>query len=452
MKTLDEYKALPVDEARYEELAPQFVEIVKKLDKSALFGRIISTSLDICSKCGACVKECPIYLGSGEQRLYNPIVRTNLLRKLIKQQTSLSGKLSRRLFNKQFQGADLKALAESMYRCTLCRRCSEFCTFRVDNALMVREGRVLLGSLGIAPRELREDGVDKQLAVGTATGMTKEAFLGILRFMEDDIRERKGKTIRFPVDRKGADMLVMHNAGDYLSFMGDVMGMTEVLDAVGADWTLNSGFNDVVNYGLFFSDDYLVKIMKRHLEAAENLGVKTLVVGECGHAYKTLKLFARLQYPEGRVPFEIKSILQVTDEYLRKGELHLNPEKNPEPVTFHDSCNLARMGGIYDEPRRILKASCKDFREMQPNRELNYCCGGGAGFALMSGDKFLDFRMKIAGKMKIDQVKATEARKVVSACSNCKAQLRELLQYYGLDRQGVTHSGVHELVANALVD
>jgi len=396
------------------------------------------------------VKHCPIYLASGEQRLYNPIVRTNLLRKL-RQHTTVTGKLVH-LLNNQFSGTDLKALAENLYRCTLCRRCSEFCTFKVDNALMVREGRVLLDSLGIAPRELREDGTDKQLTVGTATGMTKEAFLGILRFMEDDVRERKGKTIRFPVDRKGANMLVMHNAGDYLSFMGDVTGIAEVLDSVGADWTLNSGFNDVVNYGLFFSDDYLRKIMKRHLEVAENLGVKTLVVGECGHAYKTLKIFARLLYPKGRVPFEIKSILQVTDEYLRKGELHLNPEKNPEPVTFHDSCNLARMGGLYEEPRRILRASCKDFREMYPNQELNYCCGGGGGFAIMSGHNFLDFRMKIAGKMKIDQVKATEARKVVSACSNCKAQLRELIQYYGLDRQGVTHSGVHELVANALIE
>jgi Fe-S oxidoreductase len=450
LRALDDYMALSVDDAEYEELLPQFIELVKRLDKSSLFGRILSTSLDICSKCGACVKHCPIYLASGEQGLYNPVVRTNLLRKLLRQQTTLTGKLLH-LFNSEFGGTDLKALAENLYRCTLCRRCTEFCTFKVDNALIVREGRVLLSSLGIIPRELREEGTDKQLTLGTATGMTKEAFLDILRFMEEDIQERKGKTIRFPVDRKGADMLVMHNAGDYLSFMADVTGIAEVLDAVGANWTLNTGFNDVVNYGLFFSDDYLRKIMKRHLEAAENLGVKTLVVGECGHAYKTLKVFAKLMYPKGRVPFEIKSILQVTDEFLRKGELHLNAEKNPEPVTLHDSCNLARMGGLYEEPRRILKASCKDFREMYPNRELNYCCGGGGGFAIMSGRNFLDFRMKTAGKMKVDQIKATGAKKVVSACSNCKAQLRELLQYYGLDRQGVTHSGVHELVANALV-
>jgi Fe-S oxidoreductase len=396
------------------------------------------------------VKHCPIYLASGEQSLYNPIVRTNLLRKLFRRHTTPTGKLLN-LFNHQFEGTDLKALAENLYRCTICRRCSEFCTFKVDNALIVREGRVLLDSLGIAPRELREDGTDKQLAVGTATGMTKDAFVSVLRFMEDDIRERTGKTMRFPVDRKGADMLVMHNAGDYLAFMGDVMGIAEVLDAAGANWTLNTGFNDVVNYGLFFSDNYMLEIMKRHCEVAENLGVKTLVVGECGHAYKTLKIFAKLLYPNGRVPFEIKSILQVTDDYLRQGKLRLNPEKNPEPVTFHDSCNLGRMGGLYEEPRRILRASCKDFREMYPNRELNYCCGGGSGFAIMSGPNFIDFRMKIAGKKKIDQVKATGAKKVVSVCSNCKAQLRELIQYYELDKQGVTFSGLHELVANALV-
>ncbi|MGA2784027.1 MAG: (Fe-S)-binding protein [Candidatus Bathyarchaeia archaeon] len=452
MKKIDAYRCLPVEDRKYEDSAKRFGDAIRSFDESDIFARIIRTSLEICTKCGACVNECPIYLASGKEIIYNPVFRTNLIRRVIKNSSHQNARLRFRR-GSSVSGEDVKAIAENVYRCTLCRRCAEFCTFKVDNALINRQMRVLLAEkFGIAPRELAEDGAQKQLTTGTATGMTKEAFLGILRFMEDDVRERKGKTIRFPVDRKGADMLVMHNAGDYLSFMGDVTGIAEVLDAVGADWTLNSGFNDVVNYGLFFSDDYLRKIMKRHLEVAENLGVKTLVVGECGHAYKTLKIFARLLYPKGRVPFEIKSILQVTDEYLRRGELHLNPEKNPEPVTFHDSCNLARMGGLYEEPRRILRASCKDFREMQPNRELNYCCGGGAGFALMTGRSFLDFRMKIAGKMKIDQVKATEARKVVSACSNCKAQLRELLQYYGLDRQGVTHSGVHELVANALVD
>jgi len=450
MKPEDEYKALPVDDAKYDELAPQFIEAIKKLNKSTVFGRILSTSLDICSKCGNCVEHCPIYLASGKQRLYNPIVRTNLLRKLFRQHTTPTGKLLN-IFNRhKFEGADLKALAESVYRCTICRRCSEFCTFKVDNALIVREGRVLLDSLGLAPRELREDGAAKQLALGAATGMNKDAFLGILRFMEDDIHERTGKTIHFPVDQKGADMLVIHNAGDYLAFMGDVMGVAEVLDAASASWTLNTGFNDVVNYGLFFSDDYLVKILKRHCEEAERLGVKTLVVGECGHAYKVLKLFAKLAYADGRVPFEIKSILQVTDDYLREGKLRLNPEKNPEPVTYHDSCNLGRMGGLYEEPRRILRASCKDFREMSPNRELNYCCGGGSGFAIMSGPGFLPFRMNVAGKMKVDQIKATGAKKVVSVCSNCKAQLRELIQHYGLDKQGVTFSGLHELVANAL--
>jgi len=451
MKAEDEYKALPVDDAKYDELAPQFVEAIKKLNKSTVFGRILSTSLDICSKCGACVEHCPIYLASGKQRLYNPIVRTNLLRKLFRQHTTPTGKLLYTFSRHQFEGADLRALAESVYRCTICRRCSEFCTFKVDNALIVREGRVLLDSLGIAPRELREDGADKQLTIGAATGMNKDAFLGILRFMEDDIHERTGKTIHFPVDRKGADMLVLHNAGDYLAFMGDVMGIAEVLDEVGASWTLNTGFNDVVNYGLFFSDNYLVKILKRHCEEAERLGVKTLVVGECGHAYKVLKLFAKSVYADRPLPFEIKSILQVTDDYLREGRLRLNPERNPEPVTYHDSCNLGRMGGLYEEPRRILKASCKDFREMRPNRELNYCCGGGSGFAIMAGPAFLPFRMKIAGKMKVDQISETGAKKVVSVCSNCKAQLRELIQYYGLDQQGVTFSGLHELVANALV-
>lgn len=452
MQKIDAYRCLPVEDQKYEDSAKRFGDAMRNFDKSDIFARIIRTSLEICTKCGACVNECPIYMASGKETIYNPVFRTNLIRHVIKNSSHRNARLR---FHRgpSLSGEDVKATAESVYRCTLCRRCAEFCTFKVDNALINRQMRVLLADqFGIAPRELAEDGAQKQLKTGTATGMTETAFLDIVQFMEKDIQERKGKAVPFPVNRKGAEILVMHNAGDYLSFVEDVEGIAEVLDAAGVDWTLNTKFNDVVNYGLFFSDQNLSKIMKRHLQVAEELGVKTLVVGECGHAYKALKIFAKLHYHSGQVPFQIKSVLEVTDELLQDGKIHLNRDMNPQPVTYHDSCNLGRMGGLYEEPRRILRASCKDFREMLPNRELNYCCGGGSGFAVMTHGNFMEWRMKVAGKMKIEQIKATGANMVVSACSNCKAQFRELLQYHGLTNQGVVSSGVHELIANALME
>ena len=141
----------------------------------------------------------------------------------------------------------------------------------------------------------------------------------------------------------------------------------------------------------------------------------------------------------------MKNILQVTADYIKQGKIRLNKEANPEPVTYHDPCNLCRMSGIVEEPRIILKAVCKDFREMVPNRGENYCCGGGGGVVLETASH--DYRMEVAGRMKVDQIRQTGAKLVATACSNCKVQLSHLIDYHQLDVQWV---GVHDLVGNAL--
>ncbi|MDW8045603.1 MAG: (Fe-S)-binding protein [Nitrososphaerota archaeon] len=440
---LDEYRALATKQEGYEEAAKRFYDEVDRVSKNRW--KIIKTSLDLCSRCGACSEECPYYNVTREE-IYNPIYRVNLLRELYSRNYGVFGRLRRSLGRNRVSPEEIQALSENLYRCTMCRRCSLFCTFKVDNSLIVREGRVILSNLGIAPREI-DEGVRMQLSVGTVTGMTRDGFLDIINFMKEEIKEKKGKSIDIPIDRKGVEMLLLHNSGDYLSFMEDVMGITEVLEAAGASWTLNTEFNEAVNYGLYYSDDILLRILKKHLEVARKLEVKRIVIGECGHAYKALKIFKRL-LPEESKDFEILSILQVTDDYIRRGKLNLDPTKNKEPVTLHDSCNFARMGGIIEEPRRILKACVMDFREMYPNREYNYCCGGGSGLGLITHNKFLEWRMKVAGRKKVDQIKATGAKIVASSCANCKIQFRELIRYYNLDCR---YSGIHELVANALV-
>jgi Fe-S oxidoreductase len=58
-----------------------------------------------------------------------------------------------------------------------------------------------------------------------------------------------------------------------------------------------------------------------------------------------------------------------------------------------------------------------------------------------------EVRMK-AGRKKVEQIQRTGAKWVVTACENCKAQLRDLNEHYKLD---VEIKGVIDLVADALV-
>ncbi|MCI0475593.1 MAG: hypothetical protein L0Y55_05050, partial [Anaerolineales bacterium] len=102
-------------------------------------------------------------------------------------------------------------------------------------------------------------------------------------------------------------------------------------------------------------------------------------------------------------------------------------------------------GWIVDQPRQILRAFVKDYVEMTPGGAENYCCGGGSG--IVSLDEVHDYRMKIVGKTKADQIRATGASIVVSPCANCKKQLREIVEFYKLPVQVI---GLHDLILKAI--
>ena len=93
-----------------------------------------------------------------------------------------------------------------------------------------------------------------------------------------------------------------------------------------------------------------------------------------------------------------------------------------------------------------MQASCQDFREMYPNRGENWCCGGGGGLSAM--DSILDFRMNISGKKKMEQILETGAKYVAAACSNCKRQLMQLMEYHEED---IAVGGVHDMLSRSIL-
>ena len=57
--------------------------------------------------------------------------------------------------------------------------------------------------------------------------------------------------------------------------------------------------------------------------------------------------------------------------------------------------------------------------------------------------------MNVGGKVKADQIRATEADIVIAPCANCKKQLREVCEDHGLDHVRVV--GLHDLLVKAIV-
>jgi Fe-S oxidoreductase len=341
---------------------------------------------------------------------------------------------------------DIDEMAESFYRCTACRRCSLECPMGIDHGLIVHLGRYILSEIGIVPKALQVSVREQLHGISHNTSAVPvPALIDNLEFMEEELEELKGVKIKFPVDKTDVDYVFFPAVSDYLMECDTLMGNAAVLYAAGdADnWSIGTGFFDGINYGLFYSDHVLEHIIKRLVAEVDRLRGKVILIGECGHASRSAKHYVP-QFA-GASKYPVMNFMEYTLQALREGRLDLDPEAIPETVTYHDPCNISRSGWVVEQPREILRAICKNFVEMTPHGINNYCCGGGGG--TVSVDETHEYRMKIAGKVKADQLRRTGAQIVCTPCANCKKQLRELVKYYELPVEVV---GLHDLVLRAI--
>jgi Fe-S oxidoreductase len=457
----------PENKAQEKEYVDKFVAGLAKLlqaNNNWTFLQPLTLSLENCVKCQTCNDACPVFTASGGNDLYRPTYRSEIWRRLVKKYVKPGGK-----FFAKFTGdidlnwTTISRLYELCYRCTLCRRCAQTCPIGVDNGLITHELRKLFSQeLGWAPKELHDKGTVLQLGVGSSTGMNPLVVKDNMEFIDEDMTEETGIEVESPWDKEDADVLLIHNAGEILSWPENPGAFAIILNAAGIDWTLSSkeiGY-DGVNYGLFYDDFQLARIALKHAQTAKELKVKKIVMGECGHQHKAMMTVSdRILTGDMSIPRE--SCMTLLEEIVFSGKIKFDPSKNDFPVTLHDPCNITRNLGIVQPQRRILKYLCPQFREMTPHGVENYCCGGGSGFAVMSGNNFTDWRVSVAGRVKFKQFldafadqPGPEVKKYVCApCSNCKGQIRDILQYYdALEKSGITYGGLVELIVNAMVD
>jgi Fe-S oxidoreductase len=404
--------------------------------------------MDICAKCGTCASVCPVYYGSEEKSL-NPVERSNLIRRIYNRQNTLSGRLLSRLSgNGAVNEEEIEKWAQYFYECTGCRRCATYCPFGIDNSVITRKGRAIVDKLGKTPETMSKV-VQISLETGNTDGASPAALKEAVRFLEEEMEEEHGIQIKIPVDVVGADYFYVPPSGDVLVNPEATTGVAKVFHALGmADkWTMSSSCFDGANYGLFNGNDADMKAdNKRYVDEAKRLQCKVMLMGECGHAYRIMKMIMEKAKWWGDLPFEIINCMEWTAEHIKQGKFQFDQSKNPQPVTYHDPCNFGRSCGIVEEPRTILKASCQDFREMYPNRGDNWCCGGGGGLSAM--DDIQEFRMNVSGTKKMEQIRETGATYVATACSNCKRQLTQLMEYH---KEEIEIGGVHDMLSRSIM-
>ncbi len=396
------------------------------------------TAFEVCARCGICTEACHYYVADPKPENM-PAAKAEQLRKVYRaEHDPLS-----RLFP-AWTGAErlteerIAALAETaFYRCTLCYRCTVNCPMGLDTPLLMATVRAMASATGNAP-EILEMLADAAIEKGNDPSFYIELFRETIKDLEIELQALTGNPLaRIPIGKKGAKILYVALAGAHT-----ILPAAAVFETVGEDWTLS--IFEASNYGVFLGDASKAKqIAKRIVDEANELGVEEIVISECGHAYYAMRWVAPNWFGEA-FRFRVRSIVEVLAEYIRDGRLKLDPNANPEPIAYHDSCNLGRKGGVFEEPRIILMAAAKEFLELNPNREEAYCCGGGSG--LVALPEAYDLRM-IAGKPKAEQVRRSGAKIVAAACENCRLQLGDLSGHYGL---GVGVTSLTDLVVRAM--
>jgi Fe-S oxidoreductase len=458
----------PKNKEEEDKLVERFLAGLHKLlsqNDNWAFWQPLIQSLEGCVRCQTCSDACPVYVASGNQEIYRPTHKSEILRRIINKYIKKRGKLLSKLTGDDIElnWPTVARLAELAYRCSLCRRCAQRCPLGSDNGLIGRELRKLFSQeMGIAPKELHDSGTMQQLKVGASTGVTPAAFGSMVEFMEDEIEEKWGRRIKIPIDKEGADVLLIHNSGEFMSWIENPVAFAMIFEAAGLSWTLSSeiyGY-EATNYGTWYDDVQFARIAIKQAQVAKKLKVKKMVMAECGHAHKGLIVVAD-RILVGDLNYPRESFLPLLEDLVCNGKLKLDPQKNNFPVTLHDPCNVVRLMGIVEPQRRILNKICPQFREMEPHGLENYCCGGGSGFAIMNSNNFKEWRGNISSRMKLKQILETfqdvmdpGIKKYVCApCSNCKGAIRDILSSNDLwEKHGIYYGGLVELVANALVD
>ncbi len=409
--------------------------IVGVLDKR--MNRQLKQYMDICVRCAICKDACHQYVATQDMR-YLPAHRAELVRGIYRKYFTKAGRFLPALYEAREPGENLlDELYDSTYACTGCRRCMYYCPFSIDTQWVVSAAKGILLAAGRG-NEMLGQLADAALFKGDNAEMFKEPLTAGFRDIEAEVRDLTGNpNAEIPLDREGADILYVALAGSH-----SILPAAVIFNEAGASWTLS--FFESANYGYFLGDPEKARLIaKRFMDEALRLGVKEVVITECGHAYRVAEMFYEAWAKE-KMPFKVRHILDVIDEYIKDGRITVDQAAIRERVTYHDPCQIGRNGGIYEQPRAIVSAISENFVDMTPNREKQWCCGGGGGIVAM--EEFNKMRLA-SGAEKVRQIKETGASVLACPCENCRLQITELNEVHDL---GLRVVPVMDLVVEAM--
>ncbi|MBN1375637.1 MAG: FAD-binding oxidoreductase [Dehalococcoidia bacterium] len=349
-----------------------------------------------CSQCGYCVEECDQFYGRGWES-QSPRGKWYWLREYMEGRQKWD----------QF-------MVDTMLVCTTCEMCNRRCSasLPIEQSWMKLRGKLIdeENKMTFPPFEM----------MGEATLNEGDIWAGYrrdrARWFPEDLIASHGQGVRSPN---------VYFAGCTASYVENDISMAsaKLLDEAGVDFTYLGERENCCGTPMLVAGkwDVFAETMKHNIAAVKTSGANT-VITSC----PACDMMWRHTYPEWAkklgIDFDIKvrHYSEVVAEKIKSGQFKF-PDRAKEPVTvtWHDSCHIGRVSGVYEEPRELIRAlPGVNLVEMAYNREDAHCCG-----SVLTLIKDPPIAAEI-GKVRMDEASEVGAQKVLALCPCCQFQLR----------------------------
>jgi len=402
-----------------EKLTQEKIEMVINQVLTAETGARLKTYVNTCVHCAMCSDACHMYLSLDRDPRLSPAGK---VKRTMGEILKKKGKVSPEFIKKASEIASTE--------CNCCKRCAQYCPFGVDVAYIMLVVRRICHKLGVTPLYI-QDTAHSHSATTNQMWIKEDEWVDTLQWQEEDAREEI-PDLRIPIDKEGAEIMYSVIAPEPKFQPNLIYYAAIIMKTAGIDWTMPSSPGwDNSDMAMYTGDNEIMGRIKRaHFELARNLRVKKIVMGECGHAFRSVYDMGNRWLAWAMPPIPIVHAIEFYYELLTTGKIKIK-EKYKKSVTLHDPCNVARGGGLYDKARYVINELCENFIEMYPNREHNYCCNAGGG-VINCGPPFKKKRIK-TNKIKAKQIADTGAEILITPCHNCHSGMEDIIDYYKVD-------------------
>lgn len=351
----------------------------------------------ICGRCGYCRSACPVYRVVGWES------------------AAPRGKISmaKEIFAKKQAQVLTDEFVNRLSQCTLCGACANECSTEIDTRKLWLDLRRRIASMGKAPKAY--EAIRNNLL----------ANKNITSFSNDD-------RLEWAQDLDDPEQLEPRAGADVAYFVGCVsayfpqaaqipLAIAEILTEAEVDFTTMGGEEWCCGFPLIstgFVEDSQ-QFIKHNVEKIKELDIHTLIAScaSCYHVWKHDSEEVLKGYD-----LEVLHTTEYLARLIKEGKIELN--EMDEVITYHDPCDLGRNSGVFDAPRDIITSiPGVEFVELAHNKAASLCCGGGGN--LQSVDS--DTAAKITA-LRVEEIKATGATIVVSACQQCEQMLITAIQ------------------------